>query len=181
MRSWQYLDIWGERRTKTLCVRNIRLHKKNVLKSNESREIIKALSVSLTFKWQKKETRDDTRTHQKTNDKIGQKIMCPVRAAAELVHYLYNCKLPRNDIQNIKLNSILDRIRSAVCSLGKEKLGFTEDEVGMHSNRSRGAMGMFLAGTPVYTIMLIGSWSSDAFMHNIRKQVLEMSHGISTK
>ena len=42
-------------------------------------------------------------------------------------------------------------------------------------------MGMFLAGTPVYTIMLIGRWSSDAFMRYIRKQVLEASHGISAK
>ena len=40
---------------------------------------------------------------------------------------------------------------------------------------------MFLAGTPVYTIMLIGRWSLDAFMRYIRKQVLEASHGISAK
>jgi hypothetical protein len=42
-------------------------------------------------------------------------------------------------------------------------------------------MGMFLAGTPVYTIMLMGRWSSDAFMKYIRKQVLSLSHGISAK
>jgi hypothetical protein len=65
--------------------------------------------------------------------------------------------------------------------LGQNKLGFTKEEVGTHSNRSGGAMGMFLAGTPVYTIMLSGSWSSNAFMRNIRKQVLDMSHDVSTK
>jgi hypothetical protein len=42
-------------------------------------------------------------------------------------------------------------------------------------------MGMFLAGTPVYTIMLMGRWSSDAFMRYIRKQVLSLSHGIAMK
>jgi len=42
-------------------------------------------------------------------------------------------------------------------------------------------MGMFLAGTPLYTIMLMGRWSSDALMRYIRKQVLQVSHGISTK
>jgi len=42
-------------------------------------------------------------------------------------------------------------------------------------------MGMFLAGTPVYTIMLMGRWSSDSFMRYIRKQVLSLSHGIATK
>ncbi len=42
-------------------------------------------------------------------------------------------------------------------------------------------MGMFHAGTPVYTIMLIGHWSSDAFMRYLRKQVLALSHGIAAK
>jgi hypothetical protein len=42
-------------------------------------------------------------------------------------------------------------------------------------------MGMFLAGTPIYTIMLMGRWSSDAFMRYIRKQVLQLSHGISSR
>jgi hypothetical protein len=42
-------------------------------------------------------------------------------------------------------------------------------------------MGMFLAGTLVYTIMLMGCWSSDAFMRYLRKQVLSLSHGISNK
>ena len=40
---------------------------------------------------------------------------------------------------------------------------------------------MFLSGTPVYTIMLMGRWSSDAFMRYIRKQVLSLSHGIAAK
>jgi hypothetical protein len=42
-------------------------------------------------------------------------------------------------------------------------------------------MSMFLSGTPVYTIMLIGRWSSDAFMRYSRKQVLATSHGISAR
>jgi hypothetical protein len=76
---------------------------------------------------------------------------------------------------------ILSRIRLAVKAIGKEKLGFTERDVGTHSNRSGGAMGMYLVGTPVYTIMLLGRLSSDAFMRCIRKQVLDMSHGVSAK
>jgi hypothetical protein len=96
--------------------------------------------------------------------------MCPVRAAAELVHYLYSSGIPHDKIPDLKLNSILtkgkistipstmvlDRIKAAVQNLGKDKPGFTEDKVGTHSNRSAGAMGMYLAGTPVYTIMLLG-------------------------
>jgi hypothetical protein len=42
-------------------------------------------------------------------------------------------------------------------------------------------LGMFLSGTPVYTIMLMGRWSLDAFMRYICKQILSLSHGIATK
>jgi hypothetical protein len=42
-------------------------------------------------------------------------------------------------------------------------------------------MGMLLARAPVYTIMLMGRWTSDAFMRYLRKQVISLSHGIATK
>jgi hypothetical protein len=41
------------------------------------------------------------------------------------------------------------------------------------------AMAMYLAGIPVYTIMLIGQWSSDAFLRYIHCQVQEFSAGVS--
>ena len=44
---------------------------------------------------------------------------------------------------------ILLKIRQAVTTLGPSVLGFSAKEVGTHSNRSGGAMGMFLSGTPV--------------------------------
>jgi hypothetical protein len=67
---------------------------------------------------------------------------------------------------------ILLKIRQAVTTLGPSVLGFSAKEVGTHSNHSGSAMGMFLSGTPVCTIMLMGRWSSDAFMRYIHKQVL---------
>jgi hypothetical protein len=42
-------------------------------------------------------------------------------------------------------------------------------------------MAMYLAGIPIFTIMLLGCWSSDAFLRYIRKQVQEFSSGISAK
>jgi hypothetical protein len=47
------------------------------------------------------------------------------------------------------------------------------------SARSGAAMAMYLAGVPVFTIMLLGRWSSDAFLRYIRKQVKEFSSGVS--
>ena len=40
---------------------------------------------------------------------------------------------------------------------------------------------MYLAGVPVFTIMLIGRWSSDAFLRYIRRQVLQFSAGVSKR
>ena len=40
-------------------------------------------------------------------------------------------------------------------------------------------MAMYLNSIPVYTIMLLGRWSSDAFLRYIRKQVTEFSNNVS--
>jgi hypothetical protein len=42
-------------------------------------------------------------------------------------------------------------------------------------------MAMYLAGVPAFTIMLIGRWSSDAFLWYIHRQVQEFSAGLSSK
>eukprot|EP00957_Ditylum_brightwellii_P132687 10117726-Ditylum_brightwellii.AAC.1 len=87
-------------------------------------------------------------------------------------------------IDSIERNKTINRItsteirlliRASVQAYGEDKLGFKSEEVGTHSNRSAAAMAMYLAGVPVYTIMLIGRWSSDAFLRYIWKQVQEFS------
>jgi hypothetical protein len=65
--------------------------------------------------------------------------------------------------------------------MGEEELGFTAEMIGTHSNRSAAAMAMYLNGIPTYTIMLIGRWSSDAFLLYIRKQVQEFTRGVSNR
>jgi hypothetical protein len=42
-------------------------------------------------------------------------------------------------------------------------------------------MAMFLGGCPVFLTMMIGRWSSDAFLHYIQKQVEEFNHDVSRK
>jgi hypothetical protein len=63
--------------------------------------------------------------------------------------------------------------------MGEAELGFRPDSIGTHSNRSAAAMAMYLNGIPVYTIMLVGRWLSDAFLLYIRKQVQEFTRGVS--
>jgi hypothetical protein len=126
---------------------------------------------------------------------MGDGKMCPVRAAAVIMREIASYKLDPKKFVDTLINYleidgkgytipsslILMKIWQAVTSLGHSVLGFSADEVGTHSNRSGGAMGMFLSGTLVYTIMLMGHWSSDAFMRYIRKQILSLSHGIAAK
>jgi hypothetical protein len=42
-------------------------------------------------------------------------------------------------------------------------------------------MAMYLGEVPAYTIMMLGRWSSDAFLCYIRKQVEQFSHNVSKK
>jgi len=44
-----------------------------------------------------------------------------------------------------------------------EAYGLPSKDIGLHSIRASGAMAMYLNGVPVYTIMLLGRWSSYAF------------------
>jgi hypothetical protein len=64
-------------------------------------------------------------------------------------------------------------------SIGSAKLGFEPSEIGTHLLWSGAAMEMYLAGIPVYTIMLIGRWSSDAFLRYIQKQVKQFLKHVS--
>jgi hypothetical protein len=76
---------------------------------------------------------------------------------------------------------LLKKLRLAATAVGPDTLGFTAKEIGLHSSRSGAAMAMYLADISVFTIMLLGRWSSDAFLRYIRKQVKEFSNDVSSK
>ena len=74
----------------------------------------------------------------------------------------------------------LGQLRSFIASIDHAGYGLHPDDIGLHSIRASAAMGMYLNHIPVYTIMLVGRWSSDAFLRYIRKQVEQFSAGVST-
>ena len=65
--------------------------------------------------------------------------------------------------------------------LGGDHLSFTFADAGTHSIRSSCAMLMYLNSVPVFTIMLVGRWSSEAFLLYIQKQVISFTAGISDR
>jgi hypothetical protein len=78
-------------------------------------------------------------------------------------------------LDTIASSQVLMRLRAAATAIGSARLGFEPKEIGTHSLCLGAAMEMYLVGVPVYTIMLIGRWSSDAFLCYIRKQVEQFS------
>lgn len=61
-------------------------------------------------------------------------------------------------------------LRAAADLIDKQNLGFKSTKIGCHSIRPGAIMVMHLDEVPVFTILLIGCWSSDAFLCYIQKQ-----------
>jgi hypothetical protein len=189
MRSCEYIQVSGQRKTKLLALRNIRFFIGNKILHHGSNSLHLADTVSITFEFQKRDTKNDVITHHKTNDKL----LCPVKIWGKIVHRIYhytssnlNTMVNTYRFEDGSLllftgSQLLKRLRLAASTIGPDSLGFTADKIGLHSACSGAAMAIYLAGVPVFTIMLLGRWSSDAFLQYIRKQVKEFSTGISQK
>ena len=76
---------------------------------------------------------------------------------------------------------MVEKLRSAGRLVTEENLGFSVNEIGTHSIRSGAAMSLFLGGVQTFSIMMIGRWSSDAFLKYIRKQVEQFTYNSSKR
>mmetsp|Transcript_1015 Transcript_1015/g.1672 ORF Transcript_1015/g.1672 Transcript_1015/m.1672 type:complete len:350 (+) Transcript_1015:685-1734(+) len=143
-------------------------------------------TVSITFGPQKSEIMEETVTQFKTDDPI----LCPCILWASVIRRLrsypkYKPTWPvfmfydGTRFSHLTSKEYSIDIKAAVDAIGPSILGFTSADVGTHSNRSGGAMMMYLAKKHPYTIMMIGRWSSIAFLRYIEKQVLDFSKGVS--
>jgi hypothetical protein len=108
MQSCEYSDVQGERRTKILCVRNIRFFDNNNrdVSTDFSNLHSAATTVSITFEFQKKEARSDTVSHQRSGDKVGSGEMCPVKAAIATVLRIVAYDLPPKKLKDTKINYV---------------------------------------------------------------------------
>jgi hypothetical protein len=190
MRSCEYLKVEGtERRTKLLRVRNLRFFKGRRLLPYNSLLLHMADCVTVNFEFQKRDDRDEDVTQHRSDDPI----LCPVRVWATVVRRILaidgattECTLntyanSAGKLCQLSSKTVLAKLRAVVQCMGKDRLGYGPEEIGTHSIRSGAAMAMYLAGVPVYTIMLLGRWSSDAFLRYIRRQVQEFSKGVSRR
>lgn len=89
----------------------------------------------------------------------------------------------RTEVRQLQTKDVITILRVVFATIGRDKLGFSPEDIGTHSNQSVAAMdmAMYLANEPVHKIMLIGRWSSDAFLLYISHQVKQFSTGISQR
>ena len=190
MRSCEYLRTAAEvtKRTKIVTVGNITFKTGNTITPHSDKNLHLSDLVRIRFTYQKNDKRDVC-IHM---FKSGDKTLCPVRAWATTVRRVR--KIPGADdnspvclfqdntgtITMLTAEFVRSRLRAIVDIMGKSELGFTKEEIGLHSIRSGGAMAMFLSGTSVIVIMRVGRWSSEAFLEYIRDQIESFTKGVSS-
>ena len=188
MRSCEYLKVSGTRKTKRLTLRNLRFFKNGELMDHRSPLLTTAEVLSITFVDQKNDQRNDTFTMHASQHHV----LCPVRSWAKVTQRILSYKNTTLDsfvntvsydskLYDITSTDSVKALRAAAMSISSTRLGFEPNDIGTHSIRSGAAMAMYLDEIPVYTIMLIGRWSSDAFLLYIRKQVEQFSHNVSKR
>ena len=190
MRSCEFTLTPHPGRTKVIRLRGILFREvDNTEISHHDPNLSSAERVTLTFEDQKNGTKMDRRTHQRTNDPT----LCPIRRLASLVTRIYRTVPSASDdtpINSVYLLSRESRVTSAslrtfirstcTCGGGKAVFGYSASEIGTKSIRSGAAMSLFLMNHPVHKIMILGRWSSDAFLVYIRPQVLEWTNQMSS-
>jgi len=172
MCSCEYCKTQGTCRTKLLTLRNLRFFSGKRELSHYDPYLSLADSVSITFEYQKRDQRGDTITQHH----MGDLILCPVHQWAAITQCVLsypgttssstvNTIINKNGkLALIDSKMLLDKLRAAATAIGINELGFIMEDIGLHSLRSGTAMAMYLSSIPVFTIMLISRWSSDAFL-----------------
>ena len=189
LRSCEYLFTGHvKRKTRPIEVQDVIFSVGPIIIPHSDPFLHLAESVSINFGDQKSEINSELVTQYNNNDPQ----LNPVTNWASIIKrirtypgfkptwevYRYH---EANKFSKITASEMTKEIKAAVTCIGERALGLTQDDVGIHSPRASLAMLMYLAKEPVYTIMLVGRWSSDAFLAYIEKQVKEFTKGVSTR
>jgi hypothetical protein len=193
-RSCEYLEVSVRGKTKLLTINDITFSSKSCqpITDLSPSNLHQVHFVSLTFRDQKNNEKNVTRTQQRTLDSI----LCPVRLWSRIVnrilsdpnssqqspvcHFL-DAKSPLSQRTKRISQQSVNYILRLTCKLKPPlHFGYPPSLIGTHSIRSGAAMALFLADEHPHKIMLLGRWSSDAFLVYLRPQVQEWTSGMSS-
>jgi hypothetical protein len=190
MRACEFCKVAKQGKTKPLTLENISFRDtrgRTMLQSDPLLES-RAQYVTICFVDQKNGRRMDRRSQRATGEKL-----CPVRAWARICQRVRNTvpgssqatlayTLGNEEGETLDISSErVTRLLRLTCEIyGKTNgYGCVPEDLGTRSIRSGAAMSLFLMDHSVEKIMILGRWSSDAFMAYIRPQVLEWTNIMS--
>jgi hypothetical protein len=190
MRSCEYTKTAQPGRTKRVRMGNLtfRTASRRVVAVTDPQLHSIAEYITIVFEDQKNGKKMDARTHRRS----GHRFLCPLlrwaSAATRIVNTVPNwdehttlCSTVLNDETLEITNSFVKKLLRHTCSIfgGSKTFGFHPNDIGNKSLRSGAAMSLFLMDHSPAKIMILGRWSSDAFLVYIRPQVLEWTHNMS--
>jgi hypothetical protein len=190
MRSREYIKTARPGRTKRVrkgCL-VFRTKSRRVLLHTDPDLLALAEYVTIVFEDQKNGKKMDARTQRKS----GHPFLCPVlrwgsavqRIIATIPNYDDSLSMCSVSLAGETLeisNAFVRKLLRHTCLIfgGFATFGFHPHEIGNKSIRSGAAMSLFLMDHSPAKIMILGRWSSDAFLVYIRPQVLEWTHNMS--
>jgi hypothetical protein len=133
MRSCEYVHVSGSRRTKPLCLRNLRFFRDNRVLLHSDPDLASATALAITFEYQKTDVRDEI-VHQHST---GLPILCPVRRWAGIIQRILtypgcdtdspvSTVLVANDTRKLVTGAFLaTQLRAAASRIGEDALGFS--------------------------------------------------------
>jgi hypothetical protein len=144
--------------------------------------------VSILFESQKRDKQNETITQHRTGDPL----LCPVRMWATIVQRVrsYLCMTENTTVNTfhfegkktkIQGSTAFTHLRAASRTIGRDRLGFGPEDVGLRSIHSGADMAMYLGVVTVFLIIMVGHWRSDAFLYYIQQQVQEFSTSVSAQ
>jgi hypothetical protein len=179
MRSCKYAKVpkTEQRQTKQICIRKIAFIRDGETLDHNSLSLHLADCVSITFERNKNKRKADAVTQWRTSDEL----LCPVKICASITRRILSYKganknspvslvKHKSQIINETGEMIADLCRYGVVTIRETKLGIRQSEIRTRSICSGAAMAMYLTGVPVFSIMLIGRWSSTAFIKSLRSK-----------
>lgn len=188
MRACEFCQTETPGRTQSLILQDIEFRDDNDQIVEHTQTDLEELSglVTVRFRNQKNGTKGEKRTLKRS----GHESVCPVKAWARIVRRIRSdLGESANDftrvsvfrdgleIKEISAKNVIELLRwSCEENGGKQRYGLCSSEIGTRSIRSGAAMSLALQeGASDRKIMMLGRWKSEAFLHYIRPQVLEMA------
>jgi hypothetical protein len=187
MQSCEYLKVTQakKRQTDILHLCNLHFFKDGILIKHNNPHLEFSDCISITFEMQKKDMKNDTVMQMS----LGDVNMCLVRMRAAIFCRIRPYEGTNNDtpisafwqfnrINHVTSKQVIATMKGAIQAIGKDVLPIKKEEISTHSIRLGAAMAMFLGNCSVCLIMMIGLWSSEAFLGYIQKQVEQFSHNV---